>query len=315
MDRYAIVVKRLPASPPSRTPDGLSASKPADGIVRKLAGLGLNLLFVAMMATAMLMLVPAALGFHRYVILTGSMTGTYDRGSIVFDRPVPVSSLKVGDPITYSPPPGFTSQRRVTHRIWWIGRGADGQRAFRTKGDANRAPDAWKFSLSQPTQDRVVAHVPYLGYMFMLLNVRIFRMILIGIPALIIAIMMMRTLWREAGEAARRQRLAEAGWQPIADPPGATALPPLETAATRQTPVRVDMGFLKRVTDSDPTRHAGPPAGSSRLQFGRQVVVARLADGATAVPSHAARQPSRVRRLSSAQSAAACRQRVRTLCR
>jgi len=64
-----------------------------------------GLLGLAMLAAAV-MLVPALLGYHRYVILNGSMTGTYDPGSIVFDKPVPVSMLKVGDVITYSPPPG-----------------------------------------------------------------------------------------------------------------------------------------------------------------------------------------------------------------
>ena len=34
------------------------------------------------------------------------MTGTYDRGSLVFDEVVPVDDLKVGDVITYRPPAG-----------------------------------------------------------------------------------------------------------------------------------------------------------------------------------------------------------------
>jgi signal peptidase I len=310
MDRYA-VVKRLPASaaPVDRAP---LASEPARGAARKLARRGLDLLFVAMMAAATLMLVPAALGFHRYVIETGSMTGTYDRGSIVFDRPVPVSALKVGDPITYAPPPGFTSQRRVTHRIWWIGRGVDGQRVFRTKGDANRAPDAWKFSLSQPTQDRVVTHVPYLGYVFMILNVRIFRMILIGIPAVIIAIMMMSSLWREAGEAARRQRLAEAGWRQIEAPAGNTTVPPLERIAVRQTPIRVDLGFLKHSAESRHTQPTDRPADELRLRPGDQLVVPRLAGNKPSLRGYADR-PSWARRLSPANSAAICRQRIQAL--
>ena len=45
-------------------------------------------------------------GIQRYVIVSGSMTGTYDRGSVVFDQVVPVASLKVGDVITYRPPAG-----------------------------------------------------------------------------------------------------------------------------------------------------------------------------------------------------------------
>ena len=39
----------------------------------------MNLLLLAVTAAGVLMLGPAALGYHRYVILTGSMTGTYDR--------------------------------------------------------------------------------------------------------------------------------------------------------------------------------------------------------------------------------------------
>ena len=52
-------------------------------------------------AIAVLALAPALLGLQRYVIVSGSMTGTYDRGSLVLDQVVPVASLKVGDVITY----------------------------------------------------------------------------------------------------------------------------------------------------------------------------------------------------------------------
>jgi len=38
------------------------------------------------------------------------------------------------------------------------------------QGDANKAPDAWKFTLNRPTQDRVVFHVPYVGYVFTMLR-------------------------------------------------------------------------------------------------------------------------------------------------
>ena len=190
MDSHAVDAERLRRPPqPRRVADGPRPTSPRPRLASrliKIAGrIAINLVVLAMTAVALLMLVPAVLGFHRYVILTGSMTGTYDRGSVVFDRPVPVSELKVGDPITYSPPPGFTQQQRVTHRIWWTARGPHGERSFRTKGDANHHPDAWKFTLSQPTQDRVVFHVPYIGYPLMLLSIRNFRLVLVSVPALL----------------------------------------------------------------------------------------------------------------------------------
>ena len=43
-------------------------------------------LCAACLAFAGLMLLPGLLGYQRYVITSGSMTGTYDRGSIVFEQ-------------------------------------------------------------------------------------------------------------------------------------------------------------------------------------------------------------------------------------
>ena len=173
----------------------------------------MNLLMVLMFGIAGVMLVPAALGYHRYIILTGSMTGTYDPGSLVFDKPVPTSSLKVGDPITYAPPPGKSpNQKLVTHRIYKLVPGPDGQRAYITKGDANPRPDNWKFVLKQPTQDKVQFHLPYVGYVFMFLSVREFRTALIGIPALLMAGWMILGMWRDGGEQIRRRREGVKPW-------------------------------------------------------------------------------------------------------
>jgi signal peptidase len=151
-----------------------------------------------------LMLLPAALGFQRYVITGKSMTGAIDRGSLVYDRPVATSQLKVGDVITYTPPAGAGTQGRVTHRIEWIGH-SHGRAVFQTKGDANRVRDPWKFTLPHATQARVSFHLPYLGYVFSALSIRWVRMLVIGLPALLIAMAVLAGLWREAGAARRRE--------------------------------------------------------------------------------------------------------------
>jgi signal peptidase len=153
-------------------------------------------------ALAGLMLLPGFFGYSRYVITSGSMTGTYDRGSIVFDKVVPVDQLAVGDVITYTPPPGSGPQGRITHRIVWIGSDQLGRRIFRTKGDANVSADPWTFSLDQPTQARVAFHVPYVGYVFAALSIRDVRMLFIGLPALLVAVAALAGLRREAHSAA-----------------------------------------------------------------------------------------------------------------
>jgi signal peptidase len=87
----------------------------------------------------------------------------------------------------------------ITHRIAWIGRDQQGQRVFRTKGDANPVADAWTFRLDRPTQARVRLGVPYAGYALSALGRRDVRMLLIALPALLIAGFNLAGLWRRLG--------------------------------------------------------------------------------------------------------------------
>jgi signal peptidase I len=155
---------------------------------------------------AAILLIPALFGYQRYVIVSGSMSGTYDRGSIVFDREVPVADLEVGDSITYKPPPNASPEELVTHRIAWIGRNEAGEETFRTKGDANEVVDPWTFTLDQPNQAKVAFSVPYVGYLLAALSIPTVRMLAIGAPAVLVAFLILGGIWREAGEEARRRQ-------------------------------------------------------------------------------------------------------------
>jgi signal peptidase len=154
--------------------------------------------------------VPAALGLEHYVIVGGSMDGTINRGSVVFEESVPVTTLRVGDVITYTPPSGIDSTHLVTHRIFSIRKARGGERLFRTKGDANAAPDSWQFTLDQPRQVLVVGHVPYVGYALAALQLRWVRMLAIGIPALLIALSVFAGLLRDAREEREIEREIDA---------------------------------------------------------------------------------------------------------
>jgi signal peptidase I len=161
---------------------------------------------LAAVVVAMLVLLPSLFGWQRYAIVSGSMTGTYDRGSLVLDEVVPVGELKVGDVITYTPPAG---DHLITHRIAWIGRDPSGARAYRTKGDANPVADPWTFRLDRPTQARVRVGVPYVGYALMALGRRDVRTLVIALPAVLIALITLAGLWKQLGEAAAaRERTA-----------------------------------------------------------------------------------------------------------
>jgi signal peptidase len=154
----------------------------------------------AALALGLCVLVPALLGFQRYVITSGSMTGTYDRGSLVFDRVVATSSLRAGDVITFRPP---GRAGLVTHRIVSI-RTVRGERVLRTKGDANRVADPWgAFALHGARQARVAFHIPYVGYALGALGERKVRMAVIGLPALLLALVTLAGLWRPPASEAR----------------------------------------------------------------------------------------------------------------
>jgi signal peptidase len=159
---------------------------------------------LAAVIVAMLVLLPSLFGWQRYAIVSGSMTGTYDRGTLVLDEVVPVADLKVGDVITYLPPAGAGPDHLITHRIAWIGKDSNGGRIFRTKGDANPVADPWTFRLSQPTQARVRFGVPHVGRVLWALSRKDVRMVIIALPALLIALSTLVALWRQLGEAARR---------------------------------------------------------------------------------------------------------------
>jgi signal peptidase len=187
-------------------------------VVRKVLS---GTIVAAGLCLAATILVPAALGYHRYVITGGSMDGTYDRGSVVFDREVPVSELQVGNVITYRPPADTGIDGLITHRIVSIHDQGNGDTFFRTKGDANAKPDPWRFTLDQPTQGRVSLSVPYVGYGIAALSLAPVRMLVIGLPALLIAIALSVRLWREAGEEARaRSKATVAQGEGVAMPQG-----------------------------------------------------------------------------------------------
>lgn len=166
------------------------------------SGLGWALTLAALVLGA-LVLLPAALGLQRYAILTGSMTGTMDAGSLVVSEHVPVGQLRTGDIITFEPPAGSDLPGIVTHRIVRIDRGTDGRPLFTTKGDANPTPDRVPFTSNDPTMARAVFDVPHAGRALLLLDSPRGRLLVFAIPALLIAAGAVARLWAEAGAATR----------------------------------------------------------------------------------------------------------------
>lgn len=78
-------------------------------------------------------------GFSAFTVLTGSMQDEIPQGSLVITKYTDPALLEVGDDITYMSGPTST----ITHRIIAITEDFQetGQRAFKTQGIMNEAPD------------------------------------------------------------------------------------------------------------------------------------------------------------------------------
>jgi signal peptidase I len=185
-----------------------------------------NVLLVVTVLACAAWLAPSLFGYQRYVITGGSMSGTFEKGSLAFEKPVPVSDLQPGDVITYLPPPDSGVPNLVTHRILAIEPGEDGSPVYTTKGDANPDPDPWHFQLAERTQPVVQVTVPWLGYAFIALADRQTRMLILGGPAAVIALLAMVELVRGLGQ------------RDVPSPGAGEQQTPADAAVLPQQPVR-----------------------------------------------------------------------------
>lgn len=140
-----------------------------------------------------LMLLPGLLGWRGVIVLSGSMEPALKAGGIAFIGPVSVSSIRPGDIITYRNADDRSIQS--THRVVEV-LDKEGRPVFRTKGDANEAPDA---ELVSPDRivGRVRLHLPLAGYVADLLRRRTGFALFMGVPALILVAGEIRTIARE----------------------------------------------------------------------------------------------------------------------
>ena len=127
-------------------------------------------------------------GLEALVVQSGSMEPEFHTGAIVYIRDVDPATLKEKDVITFR----LSGSLRATHRIIEVTE-ADGQVAFRTKGDANDHPDN---GLVTPDviEGKVVFSVPCLGYAAAYIQSRQGTYVAISVAAVIMLLMVLPDL-------------------------------------------------------------------------------------------------------------------------
>ena len=113
----------------------------------------------AIIAMATLVVIPRALGWQGFIVLTGSMEPSLGAGDLSFiEKNIEPDSLVVGDIVTFHSSAGSLT----THRITRVEVDASGMRSFEVKGDANDEPDP-ELVLASQIIGKVQGHLPYFG--------------------------------------------------------------------------------------------------------------------------------------------------------
>lgn len=148
----------------------------------------LLVLVVVLAPVSMLVLLPIGLGLERYV-MSGDSMDAGDRGispgTVLFEREVPLSEIRVGDVITYRPPVSTGIDGMVTHRVVVVREGV-----VVTQGDAEPRRDPWVLRDDPPTVSRVDFKLPYVGYAYLLVaNPGIWALVVVsaGLLALLLS--------------------------------------------------------------------------------------------------------------------------------
>jgi signal peptidase I len=182
------------------------------------------------------------LGLYRPVtVLSGSMRPTFSPGDMVIVTPEPVSSVRVGQVISYQVPVGI---RQVeTHRVVRILQGG-AHPTVQTQGDANNWPDPWTAKLEGKTAWRMRAVIPHLGYVVNWLRNPMLQKTAILIAPALLALLVLLELWgigedkcnRTAERDSRpvkRDRTTDGGSRTLGI--GSVPLPPPATGASAES--------------------------------------------------------------------------------
>lgn len=157
---------------------------------------------VLALALALLLIIGIlpALGLYRTAtVLSGSMRPTFSPGDVVMLVPEPLSSVRVGQIISYRVPVG--EHQIETHRVVRIISGGTNP-TVQTRGDANNTNDPWTATLEGRTAWREVGVIPKLGFL-----VNAMRGATLHTAAVMIAPALLATLllWEIWGSGRRRR--------------------------------------------------------------------------------------------------------------
>ena len=150
-------------------------------------------LVFAVSALVVINLGPFVFPYRVYTVLSGSMEPTIPIGAQVVVLKVNAADIRVGDIITFDRPsnPGVL----VTHRVIQVEPDGKGGTQWITKGDHNSVPDSWRIPATGFGY-RYAFAVPFVGYLFAMLQSPLGRICFILAPALLLAAVVVNDFWK-----------------------------------------------------------------------------------------------------------------------
>ena len=168
------------------------------GVWRSIGLLLRSILVGVGVALAVFAFGPILFGQHSYKVLSGSMSPQIETGDLVVARSISPVSARVGQIVTFVDPED--SSRLINHRIVQI-RPEMRQISFVTRGDANTTTEHWSVARSG-TIGLVEYRIPKLGYGLFWISGRAGRLGLMVVPALLLVLLLVRSIRRTQPEPA-----------------------------------------------------------------------------------------------------------------
>lgn len=161
---------------------------------RMIRVVGTGLLWTALGFAATMLLaitLPNLLGYRSLTVLSGSMEPTLMTGDMVISKWMRPDQAKVGDLVTFQ---SAESRKLITHRVRSVK--INGDRVdIATKGDANDTVEHWQ-APSNGRVSRVEYDVPKVGYLTNLVSTTKGKLLMVVLPAILLAIYELVRLWR-----------------------------------------------------------------------------------------------------------------------
>ena len=163
-----------------------------------------SVLVIAGLLLVAVLLAPSLLGFSFEPLLGGSMEPTIHTGALIAIGKTGPEEILVGDIIGFKVEGMDTP---VCHRVIEIVDTEEGV-GFRTKGDASESPDTWVVK-PENLIGKVAFHLSWVGYVAKFVKTPYGFGLLLGLPALIIIVMELRSIFWPKHTKRKRTRLRQ----------------------------------------------------------------------------------------------------------